>query len=119
MKTASPKKLSDGSWGGLIKADTRIEVEVNDEVLMVTSNCKSWIASVTEIVESGRGYMVIRTGRVEASRPTDCPAGHGTMAFVKDMGKGLKKYACDCGHWVIVKGGQVKHSGNANETEEE
>ena len=96
MKTATPKKLADGTWGALVNNKHNETISVDDDILIMAASGKTWIATITEVVDGN----LVRTKAYENKvQGRTCPNCHTEMPLVK-KGKGFKKYGCTCGAWA-------------------
>lgn len=105
MKAARPKKLRNGSWGAVIESSTHIDVEAGEEIQIVTRSGKTWTATISEIIWSGKGYnggqaAIVATASAPAkSEPSRsnvaCPDGCGLMDLVRKNSDGSEDYRCN------------------------
>ncbi|KKM05264.1 hypothetical protein LCGC14_1755860 [marine sediment metagenome] len=64
---ASPKKLRDGSWGALAQSDS---VSVGDTLQITTRAGKTWAATVSTVIWSGKGVSICATETAVATPTT-------------------------------------------------
>lgn len=62
MKTATPTKLRDGSWGATVKSTS---IKTGDTVQITTRGGKSWTARVSRVVWSGNGISICATASLD------------------------------------------------------
>ena len=109
MKTASPKKLTDGSWGAAVNNKHNEELAIGDEILIATASGKTWVAEISEIVDAKNSIVRTIAATAKAENGRTCPNCNTEMPMVK-KGKGFKKYACTCGCWATQNNGNWYYS---------
>ena len=58
IKSASPTKLRDGSWGATVKGPAT----VGETIKITTKAGKSWEAKISKVVWTGNGVTIVATG---------------------------------------------------------
>ena len=67
--TATPKKLSDGTWGAWVETT---DADEGDTIEITTRGGKSWKAEISEIIRFYKTGMAVRTRKIVRESTTDC-----------------------------------------------
>lgn len=82
-KDATPKKLSDGTWGAEVKGSAR----VGEDIVIRTRSGKTWSGRVATVIVAGPSDTIVRYQRTHTrSRPRQDPynLGHGAHPWAID-----------------------------------
>ncbi len=97
MMKASPTKLRSGEWGATVKNDS---VSVGDSIEITTKIGKSWTATVSKVVWSGKGVTIVATNSKSSKRSGYTPAVRNSRGYVEQRGH----YDGYCGYECPVTG---------------
>lgn len=90
IKSASPAKLRDGSWGARVNGS----VKAGDAIAITTKAGKSWTATVSRVIWTGNGVSIVATE--SKSRNGYVPAKRNARGYVTERGhyEGYCGYPC-------------------------
>ena len=88
--TASPMQLKSGEWGARVPA---LNVQVGDELTVVTKSGCTWEAVVQGVVWQGPDVALCRTARAHPGRCTQC----GRRAIYAPHHAAMGGLCGDCG----------------------
>jgi len=102
--SATPKKLKSGAWGALAKTES---VRTGDTLQITTRAGKSWTATVSKVLWSGKGIAICATGSRANHRRTrngecDCGACEDLLSMGYGHMAGQRIRCPECGGWADV-----------------